>query len=120
MNLPETMLSMDILTIPYTNQIKSAGEVDDISKFTSPLKLFDYLAVGKIILSSDLKVLREVIDRTNAIFIKNFENIFSWKQNINYIKNNKNKLYIMSNNNLRLSKQYDHSSRIKKYINFEL
>jgi glycosyltransferase involved in cell wall biosynthesis len=119
-NLPETMLSMDILTIPYTNQIKSAGEVDDISKFTSPLKLFDYLAVGKIILSSDLTVLREVIDTKNAIFIKNFENIFSWKQKINYIKNNKNKLYIMCNNNLILSKQYDHSSRIKKYINFEL
>tara|TARA_B100001094_G_scaffold330961_1_gene397675 strand:+ start:1034 stop:1369 length:336 start_codon:yes stop_codon:yes gene_type:complete len=111
------MLKMDILTIPYTKLIKSAGEVDDISKFTSPLKLFDYLAVGKIIISSDLKVLREVIDSKNAIFIKNFENIFEWKQNINYAKNNKNKIYIMSKNNLRLSKQYDHFKRVKKYIN---
>ncbi len=116
-NLPNVMLKMDILTIPYTKLIKSAGEVDDISKFTSPLKLFDYLAVGKIIISSDLKVLREVIDSKNAIFIKNFENIFEWKQNINYAKNNKNKIYIMSKNNLRLSKQYDHFRRVKKYIN---
>ena len=41
------MSKMDILVIPYTKNIKSSGEVDDISKYTSPLKLFDYLAVGK-------------------------------------------------------------------------
>ena len=117
-NLPKVMLKMDILTIPYTNQIRSAGEVDEISKFTSPLKLFDYLAVGKIIMSSDLNVLREVIDSKNAIFIKNFENIYAWKQSINFAKNNKNKIYIMSKNNLKLSKEYDHSSKFKKYINF--
>ena len=39
---------MDILTLPYANIIRSAGEVDDILNI-SPLKLFDYLAVGKII-----------------------------------------------------------------------
>ena len=111
------MLEMDILTIPYTKNIKSAGEVDDISKYTSPLKLFDYLAVGKIIISSDLKVLREVINSKNAIFVKNFENIFEWKKNIIMAKNNKEKIFIMSKNNLRLSKKYDHFRRVKKYIN---
>ena len=111
------MLEMDILTIPYTKNIKSAGEVDDISKYTSPLKLFDYLAVGKIIISSDLKVLREVINSKNAIFVKNFENIFEWKKNIIIAKNNKEKIFIMSKNNFRLSKKYDHFRRVKKYIN---
>jgi len=114
--LPKIMIRMDILTIPYTNQIKSAGEVDDISKYTSPLKLFDYLAVGKMIISSDLKVLREVIDERNAIFIKNFENIYEWKKNIIKIKNEKNKILMMSKNNLKLSKDYDHINRVKKYI----
>ena len=47
------MVEMDLLTIPYTKVIKSSGEVDDISKYT--LKTFDYLAVGKMIISSDLK-----------------------------------------------------------------
>ena len=47
------MLNMDILTLPYTNIIRSAGEVDDISKYTSPLKLFDYLAVGKMIITME-------------------------------------------------------------------
>ena len=56
--LSKIMMKMDILTIPYTKKVESAGGVDDISKYTSPLKLFDYLAVGKIIIASDLKVLR--------------------------------------------------------------
>ena len=52
---------MNILTLPYTKIINSAGEVDDISLYTSPLKLFDYMATIKIIISSNLKVLREII-----------------------------------------------------------
>ena len=114
--LPKIMIGMDILTIPYTNHIKSAGEVDDISKYTSPLKLFDYLAVGKMIISSDLKVLREVISPNNAVFIKNFENIFEWKKNIIIAKNEKKKIFIMGKNNLKLSKNYDHMKRVRKYI----
>ena len=115
-DLPKIMIKMDILTIPYTKIIKSAGEVDDISKYTSPLKLFDYLAVGKMIISSDLKVLREVISSKNAIFIKNFENVFEWKKNIIMAKNEKKKIFIMSKNNFKLSKQYHHFNRVKKYI----
>ena len=118
-NLTQTMMKMDILVIPYTNKIKSAGEVDNISKYTSPLKLFDYLAVGKVIISSDLKVLREVLNTKNAIFIKNFENIFEWKKNIIMAKNNKRKLFIMSKNNFELSKEYNHFDRVKKYIEFQ-
>ena len=115
-NIPKVMSKMDILVIPYTKNIKSSGEVDDISKYTSPLKLFDYLAVGKIIISSDLKVLREVIDHKNAYFIKNYENIFEWKRNIIKAKNNRQKIFIMSKNNLKLSKDYDHKNRVKKYL----
>ena len=114
--LPEVMMKMDILTLPYSGVIKSAGEVDDISKYTSPLKLFDYLALGKIILSSNLKVLREVIDEKNAYFINNYKNIFEWKNTIKIIKNNRTKNLIMSKNNFRLSKKYDHKYRVNKYI----
>ena len=70
-----------------------------------------------MIISSDLKVLREVIDNSNAIFIKNFENIYEWKKNIIKAKNERNKILVMSKNNLRLSKKYAHSKRVKYYLN---
>ena len=115
-NLPEIMMKMDILTLPYHKVIKSSGEVDDISQYTSPLKLFDYLALGKIIIASNLKVLKEVINHRNAYFVKNFENVFEWKKNIQIVKNSKKKNFIMSKNNLILSKKYDHFNRVKSYL----
>lgn len=114
--IKDKMLEMDILTLPYTKVIKSAGEIDDISKYTSPLKLFDYLAVGKIIITSDLKVLREIINKKNAYFVNNFENIYEWKKIITIASNNKNKNFILGKNNLKLSKKYDHLIRTKKYL----
>ena len=116
--LSKTMVEMDLLTIPYTEVIKSSGEVDDISKYTSPLKLFDYLAVGKMIISSDLKVLREVISSKNALFVQNNENIYEWKKNIIQAKNNKDKIFITSRNNFKLSRKYDHYKRVKSYLIF--
>ena len=114
--LSKIMLKMDVMVMPYNRIVKSAGEVDDISKYTSPLKLFDYLAVGKMIISSDLKVLREVINSKNAFFVHNYENVYEWKKNILMAKNNKNKIFIISKNNFKLSKEYDHLKRVKKYI----
>ena len=86
------MLKMNILTLPYTKIINLAGEVDDISLYTSPLKLFDYMATGKIIISSNLKVLREIIGDRNAYLINNFENIYEWRQKIQLAKNQIKKL----------------------------
>jgi glycosyltransferase involved in cell wall biosynthesis len=114
--IPEAMMMMDILMIPYAKFVRSSGEVDDISNYTSPLKLFDYLAVGKIIISSNLKVLREIIGTRNAYFVDNFENIFEWKKNIEIIKRNRTKSFIISKNNFKLSKNYKHEIRVRKYL----
>ena len=100
--------------MPYVSSITAAGDVGDNTKFTSPLKLFDYLSVGKIILCSDFQVLKEVIDdKKNAIFIKNYKNIFSWKNEINKLSNQPQKQLIMSRNNYKLSKSYSLKERAK-------
>jgi glycosyltransferase involved in cell wall biosynthesis len=114
--LPEKMMAMDFLTIPYTKNVNSSGEVDDISKYTSPLKLFDYLAIGKVIISSNLQVLREVIGHKNSYFVDNFENIFEWKKIIEIAKNNKVKNLIICKNNSILSKKFDHAIRVRRYL----
>ena len=62
-DIPNELKKMDILLMPYSSSITVAGDVGDITKFTSPLKLFDYLCAGKIIICSDFKVLKEVVKR---------------------------------------------------------
>ena len=112
--VPKNLSKMDILLMPYVSSITAAGDVGDNTKFTSPLKLFDYLSVGKIILCSDFQVLKEVIDdKKNAIFIKNFKNIFSWKNEIDKLSNQPQKQFIMSKNNYKLSKSYSLKERAK-------
>tara|TARA_B100001175_G_scaffold251358_1_gene218694 strand:- start:3984 stop:5078 length:1095 start_codon:yes stop_codon:yes gene_type:complete len=107
---------MDILLMPYLSRVTATGDVGNIIKYTSPLKLFDYLSSGKVIIASNLPVLKEVINNNNAIFIKNFDNIRSWKLEIDKISNNVSRRFIISKNNYKLSKKFKLISRAKKIL----
>lgn len=59
--------SFDICLLPNKKKIMISCNNVDIGSFTSPLKMFDYMAHGKPIIASDLPILREVLNETNAI-----------------------------------------------------
>ncbi len=115
--IPKNLEMMDILIMPYVSSITTAGDVGDITNFTSPLKLFDYLRVGKIIICSDIIVLREVLKQnTNAIFIKNYKKPHSWLREINRISISNEKQFIISKNNYKLGKAHSLNNRAKKIL----
>ena len=59
--VPELLGAADILLAPYgRNVIVSDGRIE-VAKWMSPLKLFEYMALAKPIVASDLPVLREVL-----------------------------------------------------------
>lgn len=66
-NLPCYQTAADVLLMPYARSIagSSGGNSADIC---SPMKMFDYLAAGRAILSSDLPVIHEVLNESNAVF----------------------------------------------------
>ena len=51
------------------DEVWHAGDVGNIIDFTSPLKMFDYMACGKIIISSNVKVLREVLKEKKTLYL---------------------------------------------------
>ncbi|MGB2865894.1 MAG: glycosyltransferase family 4 protein [Sedimentisphaerales bacterium] len=55
------MKKMDVLLAPNLTSMKGYGGINDIGKWTSPLKLFEYMAAKKPILASNIEVLREVL-----------------------------------------------------------
>ena len=116
-SVPKNILKMDVLLMPYQEKIVAAGNIGNIIDFTSPLKLFDYIACGKIIISSQVQVLEEILkEKKNVIFIKNFNNAYAWKNEIQKIKFLNDKRFIISQNNFKLSKNYKLKERAKKIL----
>jgi glycosyltransferase involved in cell wall biosynthesis len=58
--LPLYQAACDVLLMPYQPRV-AASSGGDIARYLSPMKLFEYMACGRAILSSDLPVFREVL-----------------------------------------------------------
>jgi glycosyltransferase involved in cell wall biosynthesis len=67
-DLPLYQAACDILLMPYQKQV-SASSGGDIAEYLSPMKLFEYLASGRMIISSNLPVLQEVLNAGNAVLL---------------------------------------------------
>jgi glycosyltransferase involved in cell wall biosynthesis len=65
--IPLHQAAADILLMPY-GRIISGSSGGNTAEVCSPMKMFEYMAAGRAILTSDLPVLREVLDETTAVF----------------------------------------------------
>lgn len=65
--LPLYQAAADILVMPYGKNISISSGDGNSSKISSPMKMFEYLATGRPIISSDLAVFREVLNNDNAL-----------------------------------------------------
>ena len=84
-NVSKYIDAIDICILPNQKIVYAYGTNKNgfnISEFTSPLKLFEYMAHKKAIISSNLPVLKEVLNKKNSILV-DYSNINGW---INSIK----------------------------------
>jgi glycosyltransferase involved in cell wall biosynthesis len=65
--VPLHQAAADILLMPYGRAIAGSSGGNS-AEICSPMKLFDYLGARRAILSSDLPVIREVLDEHSAAF----------------------------------------------------
>jgi len=66
--LPRYQAACDILLMPYQQRV-AASSGGNIARYLSPMKVFEYLACGRPIISSDLPVLQETLNQNNAILL---------------------------------------------------
>jgi len=71
--------AFDVALLPNQAFVASHGTGrNNMSEWTSPLKLFEYMAAGKAIVASDLPVLREVLTDGGNALLRHPESVASW------------------------------------------
>lgn len=117
--IPLTLKKYEIALMPYGNKVFGRSNID-LSRSMSPLKMFDYLASGNIILASKLKVYSHILKhKKNAILINN-NNLDEWAFWINSIFKNTKKYDFLKKNALKVSQSFTWQNRAKKITNFSI
>lgn len=76
-NLHKYYERFDIALAPYQEQVKSLGG-QNLEKWMSPLKIFEYMAYKKAIIASDLITIREVLTHGENCLLCKTDNLEEW------------------------------------------
>ena len=111
--------NFDIALLPLQPLISPDGGDSNIAKYTSPMKMFEYISHQKLIVSSNLPVLLEVLKNDfNSIIIQ--ENIpEAWYEKLIEIENDKDRLIKLTSNAYEeLINLYSWDVRASRLVNF--
>lgn len=109
--VPYLLKSADVVVLP-----NSASE--DISRlYTSPMKLFEYMASGIPIVASNLPSICEILNSTNSVLVK-ADNVESLSSGINKILKNPTLANSISKQALSDVKKYDWNIRGASLVSF--
>ncbi|MGH1398679.1 MAG: glycosyltransferase family 4 protein [Alphaproteobacteria bacterium] len=114
--LSEYVAVFDVVLAPYQRvaRIKSG---QDISRWVSPMKLFEYMAAEKAILCSDLPVIREVLTHTENAMLLSPDDAKAWRDAIRHLKNNPEISQALASQGFEtLKKKYSWSMRAKNIL----
>lgn len=118
--IPSFLNDFDIVLLP--NQVEVRGNAGkDIGHWTSPLKLFEYMAAGKPIISSDLPVLREIVRHGENAHLCPPDQPEAWVEAIDKLAHDRDYARrLASQAKLELESQYTWKRRAQRLIDFHL
>jgi glycosyltransferase involved in cell wall biosynthesis len=109
-DVPAYMKAADILVMNYPNK-------EHYAKFMSPLKLFEYMASGNPVITSNLPTIREIVDESTATFFEpdDKESLISA---VNYVIKNPEEAKMKALKALGLVKKYSWQERARNIVKF--
>jgi glycosyltransferase involved in cell wall biosynthesis len=112
--LPQYQAAGELLLMPYQERV-AASSGGDIARYLSPMKMFEYLACGRAILSSDLPVLQEVLTPQNACILP-ADNPDAWASTIRSIKNEPRTMRSLAVGALNTAREHTWEARAEKVL----
>lgn len=108
--IPVFLKSADVLVLPNISK-------DKISNYTSPLKLFEYMASGRPIVASDLPSIKEILNDNNAVLVMP-DSVEDLAQGIKKVLADEDFGNQIARKSYEESKNYTWQARAKRIINF--
>ena len=114
--IPYVLANSDILLLPSANVQYGRSKSVNITNYNSPLKMFDYLAAGKITLASRRDGICEVLKHNYNSIIVNKYDLKTWVKEVNKILNNKYNLFNLRSNSIITAKKFSWDERVTKIL----
>jgi glycosyltransferase involved in cell wall biosynthesis len=109
--IPVYLKSADVLVLPN----KKGNYISE--KYTSPLKLFEYMASGAPIIASDLPSIREILNENNAVLVEP-NNAEKLAEGIKKVLLNKDLADKISKQAFKDIQEYTYQKRAEKILEF--
>jgi glycosyltransferase involved in cell wall biosynthesis len=115
-DLPLYQAAADVLLMPYSRSIMGSSGTADSASVASPMKMFEYMAAGRAIVTSDLPVIREVLNEKNAVFCRPDE-AGNWRAALESLLANQAQRRVLSNQARQDVQRYTWLSRAENILN---
>lgn len=112
--LPLYQAAAEILLMPYERVITGSSGGDS-TPYASPMKMFEYMACRRAIISSDLPVIREVLNPSNAVLCPP-EDIEIWSQALASLIYDEDKRRVLAEQAWKDIQQYSWLERARKAL----
>jgi glycosyltransferase involved in cell wall biosynthesis len=112
--IPLYQSAADVLLMPYGRAV-SASSGGNIAEIFSPMKMFEYMAAGRAILTSDLPVLHEVLDENKAVFCP-LEQAEAWESSLGGLLGDPQRRQALGQNARSAVEQYSWVKRAQRVL----
>lgn len=116
--IPNILSKYEVALMPYLSKVSGRHKNLNLANNMSPLKMFDYLASGRIILATNLKVYGHILKNNYNAILVDENKIDDWIFWIKKIFKNPDKFSNLKKNSLITAKKYTWTSRGKKIKKF--
>jgi glycosyltransferase involved in cell wall biosynthesis len=114
--IPLHQAAADILLMPYSRSI-SASSGQDIAEVINPMKMFEYMAAGRAIISADLPSIREVLNEKNAVFCEP-DDVAAWRSAIESLLEDQSRRYRLGGQARRDAEKFTWLAREERVLEF--
>ncbi len=113
--LSEYLGAANVLLMPYQTKVSVAGNFGNSVSWMSPLKMFEYMATLRPIISSDLPALREVLDDNQSLFCQP-DDIEQWANALHKLLDDIESSNLLAFNAFQNVKKYTWNVRAKNIL----